>query len=76
MEVQVQKFLLKPFQKVLALDEVWDHAVKKGIHVHDNGLCWKENITYGFFPFCIFDLRKMAERIQKGMVMNFQKSST
>lgn len=48
MEVQVQKFLLKLFQEVLALDEVWDHAVKKGVHVHDNGFCWKENIPFVF----------------------------
>lgn len=46
MEVQVQKFLLKPFQEVWAWDEVWDHAVKKGVHVHDNGFCGKENMAF------------------------------
>ena len=51
MEVQVQKFLLKSFKEALALDEVWDHAVKKGVHVHNNGFCWKESIMYGFSSF-------------------------
>ena len=48
MEVQVQKFLLKSFQEVLALDEVWDHTVKKGVHVHDNRFCWEESVICDF----------------------------
>ena len=66
MEVQVQKFLLKSFQEVLALDEVWDHAVKKGVHVHDNGFCWEESVIRDFYFLYFWLMNSTAERIQKG----------
>ena len=64
MEVQAQKLLLKSFQEVLALDEVWDYTVKKRIHVQDNSFCWKKNISLVFLLLHIIpgDMTEYKER--------------
>lgn len=65
MEVQAQKLLLKPFQEVLTWDEVWDHAMKKGVLVHDNGFCWEENIT-AYFSFVFLTPEQHSTENTKG----------